>query len=146
LPFRDGEFDTITLSGVLEHIPEPERLCREIARVLSPGGKLLMNVPFYYWLHETPHDYYRYTEFALRRVMERSGMRVVEIQAVGGASEIVTDSFAKNVTRVPVAGNALSTLCQWITSTIIHTSLGRKISNATADGFPLGYFLVAVKG
>src|SRR6202035_1286172 len=33
LPFADGEFDTIILSDVLEHIAEPERLCGEIARV-----------------------------------------------------------------------------------------------------------------
>ena len=67
LPFMDGELDTIILSDVLEQIPQPEHLWKEMSRILSIGGKIIMNVPFYYWLHEGPHDYYRYTEFALRR-------------------------------------------------------------------------------
>jgi SAM-dependent methyltransferase len=145
LSFSDGEFDTIVLSDVLEHIPEPQQLCQEMARVLSPNGKLLMNVPFYYWLHERPHDYYRYTEFALRRLMERSGMQVLQLQAIGGAPEIMTDILAKNVVRVPLAGNAIAMLSQWATSAFVHTSMGRRLSDATSAVFPLGYFLVAAK-
>ncbi len=53
LPFAAGEFDTIILSDVLEHIPEPQQLWREMARVLSAQGRILLNVPFFYWLHET---------------------------------------------------------------------------------------------
>lgn len=145
LQFADGQFDTIVLSDVLEHIPEPEFLCREMARVLTPQGKLLMNVPFYYWLHEQPHDFYRYTEYALRRFMDRSGMEVVKLEVIGGAPEILTDLFAKNVARVPVAGNTVAMLGQWATSAFLRTPLGRKTSGATGRRFPLGYFLVAMK-
>jgi SAM-dependent methyltransferase len=145
LPFLDGEFNTIILSDVLEHIPEPDRLCREIARVLSPEGRLIMNVPFYYWLHEQPHDYYRYTEFALRRFMERSGMRTLHLQATGGSPEILADVFAKNVKPLPIVGTPLALLSQWAVSSFTHTSVGRRISAATARSFPLGYFLVAIK-
>jgi SAM-dependent methyltransferase len=145
LPFADGEFDTIILSDVLEHIAEPERLCREIARVLSPRGKLLMNVPFYYMLHEEPHDYYRFTEFALRRFMDRSGMQILQLQAIGGAPEVMLDVFTKNVMHVPVAGVPVATVSHWVTSALIHTSVGRRISEATARNFPLGYSLVAAK-
>jgi SAM-dependent methyltransferase len=145
LPFTDGEFDTILLSDVLEHIPEPERFCQEMARVLAPGGKLVMNVPFYYWLHEQPHDFYRYTEFALRRFMERCGMTVLHLEAIGGVPEILTDVFAKNIRRVPVVGKAVAALSQSVTGILTHTSIGRKISAATGRRFPLGYFMVAVK-
>jgi SAM-dependent methyltransferase len=145
LPFADGEFDTIILSDVLEHIAEPERLCAEIARVLSPNGKLLMNVPFYYMLHEEPHDYYRYTEFALRRLMDRSGLQILQLQAMGGAPEVMLDVFSKNVMHVPVAGVPVATVSHWVTSAFVHTSVGRRISEATARNFPLGYFLVAAK-
>jgi SAM-dependent methyltransferase len=145
LPFADGEFDTIVLSDVLEHIPEPDLLCREMARVLASQGKLLMNVPFYYWLHEQPHDFYRYTEFALRRFMERSGMQVLQLQAIAGAPEIVVDVFAKNIVRVPVVGAPVAMLSQWIAATVARTSLGRRLSADTSSKFPLGYFLVAEK-
>ena len=76
LPFGDSEFDTIILSDVLEHIPVPEHLWKEMARILSRNGKIIMNVPFYYCLHEAPHDCSRYTEFALRRFVEMSGLRL----------------------------------------------------------------------
>ena len=54
LPFGDAEFDTVVLSDVLEHIPQPELVWHEIARIMRSGGRLLMNVPFYYWIHERP--------------------------------------------------------------------------------------------
>ena len=104
LPFDDVSFDTIILSDVLEHIPQPELLWTEMARLLAPGGKLLMNVPFYYWLHEQPHDYYRYTEFGLRRFVDLAGLRLLELKSLGGAPEIMADIFAKNVQRVPHVG------------------------------------------
>ncbi|MCZ4313795.1 class I SAM-dependent methyltransferase [Comamonadaceae bacterium G21597-S1] len=145
LPFDDGEFDTILLSDVLEHIPEPELLWCEMARVLSINGKIIMNVPFCYWLHEQPYDYYRYTEHALRRFAARSGMSVVMLCSIGGAPEIIADVFAKNLLRAGRTGRAASLFVQWATFKIIDTKLGKKISDATKDSFPLGYFLVAQK-
>src|SRR5262249_6078777 len=117
----------------------------EITRMLAPGGKLIMNVPFFYWLHEQPHDYYRYTQFALRRFVQESGMRLIQLDALGGAPEIMTDIFAKNVLRVPLVGKALALLAQACTSAFIGTRLGRKVSAATGESFPFGYFLVAEK-
>jgi SAM-dependent methyltransferase len=77
LPFESASFDTVLLTDVLEHIPEPLNLMCEIARILRPGGKLILGVPFLYWLHEAPHDYYRYSEFALRRFCQLSGLHIV---------------------------------------------------------------------
>ena len=145
LPFLDGEFDTIILSDVLEHIPTPEALCREMARTLAPNGKLIVNVPFFYWLHEEPHDFYRYTEFALRRLVEGAGLELLSIESTGGSPEVMTDMFAKHVDHIPVLGNALAALAQWLTLSFVRTRWGRKISEATRKKFPLGYFLVATK-
>lgn len=145
LPFGDGTFDTVVLSDVLEHIPQPEGLCREIARVLAPGGKLIMNTPFYYWLHEQPHDYYRYTEFALRRFMERAGIQVVHIEAVGGAAEVMADILAKNVKRMPLLGMPAAIFIQGAVAAFCLTAPGRRITKATGPSFPLAYFLVAMK-
>jgi SAM-dependent methyltransferase len=145
LPFKDGEFDTIVLSDVLEHIPDPDRFCQEMARVLSAHGKLLMNVPYFYWLHEKPYDFYRYTEFALRRFMERSGMEVVELLATGGSPEVLADFLAKNVRRVPVIGAPTAIFSQWAVAAFTGTPIGRKVSVASGQTYPLGYFMVAGK-
>jgi SAM-dependent methyltransferase len=102
LPFEDCSFDTILLSDVLEHIYEPKSLLSEISRCLRTGGNLMLNVPFYYWLHEEPHDYYRYTYYALRRMIETCGLELRYFEGIGGAREVVVDVVSKRM----LAGNA----------------------------------------
>lgn len=145
LLFEANEFDTIILSDVLEHIPEPEHLWKEMARVLSLNGKLLMNVPFLYWLHEQPHDYYRYTEFALRRFVEKAGLKIVTLRPIGGAVEVVADILAKNSLRLGWVGQRFACLIQWMARTFGRTRFGKRVSEATGQTFPLGYFLIAEK-
>jgi SAM-dependent methyltransferase len=45
LPFRDETFDLIVMSTVAEHLTEPVPVFRELARVLRPGGRLLVLTP-----------------------------------------------------------------------------------------------------
>ncbi len=145
LPYGENEFDTIILSDVLEHIPQPEDLWREMSRVLTPGGTLLLNVPFYYCLHETPYDFYRYTEFALRRFAESSHFKVLELQAIGGVPEVLADVLAKQAQIIPMIGPGLAIALQSATSIFLKTGWGRKLSEKTRKSFPLGYFMVAEK-
>lgn len=143
LPFEAASFDTLVLSDVLEHLCEPQALWAEMARVLRPQGKVICSVPFFYWLHECPHDYYRYTEFALRRFAAQSLMRVLTLQPLGGSIEVMVDMFAKHLVRVPGVGVpaalGLQTLAlQWSLS-----RPGRRAIGKTSQYFPLGYLMVA---
>lgn len=45
LPYDDGTLDLVIASEVIEHAPDPERVLGEIARVLRPGGKLILTIP-----------------------------------------------------------------------------------------------------
>src|SRR5438876_2051852 len=99
LPLEDDRYDTVILSDVLEHIRKPEALLAEVARVLSPGGKLLLNVPFLYWLHEQPHDYFRYSEHALRSFIDDSKLRLVLLEGLGGAPEVLADVVGKHLSQ-----------------------------------------------
>jgi SAM-dependent methyltransferase len=45
LPLESGQFDHVVMLAVLEHLPEPEPVLREIHRVLAPGGSLIMTWP-----------------------------------------------------------------------------------------------------
>jgi SAM-dependent methyltransferase len=80
LPFESGSFDSVLLSDVLEHIRKPEKLITEIYRILKKDGVLIMNVPYYYCLHEEPFDYFRYTEFALKSMTSDAGLKVELLQ------------------------------------------------------------------
>jgi len=42
LPFADGAFDCVTCGYVLEHVPDPRTGLAELARVMSPGGRMLL--------------------------------------------------------------------------------------------------------
>jgi SAM-dependent methyltransferase len=145
LPFDEGVFDTVILSDVLEHIAEPARLWGEMARVLKPGGRLILNVPFFYCLHELPHDYYRYTRFALQRFAEQAGLKVLLLEASGGSVEVWADMFAKHLQFVPLIGRGVAAFVQWGASLLRKTRLGRRLGQTTAQAFPLGYFMVAEK-
>lgn len=146
LPFGDGSFDTIVLSDVLEHIPTPSALCHEIARILAPGGKLLMNVPFYYPIHEEPYDFYRYSRFALVRLLEGAALGVVSLEPVGGAPEIVADIVAKVALDGRGRLGALAAaVIQRAALAATSTAPGRRLSSGTRERFPLGYFAVAQK-
>lgn len=145
LPFENNQFNTIILSDVLEHMPEPEKLWKEMYRILEKDGILLLNVPFHYWIHERPYDFYRYTEFALRRFIENTGFQLILLEPMGGSPEVLTDMIAKHLQFIPFIGNILAIILQGFTSLFIKTRLGKKVSSSTAEAYPLGYFLVAKK-
>ena len=84
IPFSDAKFDSVVCTQVFEHLPHPYRGAREIARVLKPGGQLLLTVPQMNELHEEPHDYFRYTKYGLTVLFENVGLRLVHMEARGG--------------------------------------------------------------
>jgi SAM-dependent methyltransferase len=77
LPLADASFDGVLCSQVLEHVFTPEAFLREAGRVLRPGGRLVLTVPFVWDEHEQPQDYARYSSFGLRALLERTGYEVV---------------------------------------------------------------------
>lgn len=145
LPFESEQFDSILLSDVLEHIRKPEQLLKEIHRILHKDGVLILNVPYYYCLHEEPHDYYRYTEFALKSMTNDAGLELELLQRTGGTLEIMTDLFAKNIRPIPFIGKPLCQFSQFLTWQLLKVKPIWKLNQKTAAKFPLGYFLVAKK-
>ncbi|HEX5003123.1 MAG TPA: class I SAM-dependent methyltransferase [Bacteroidia bacterium] len=83
IPFEANTFDTVFCTEVMEHVPEPVRFISEIHRVLKPGGKLIMTTPFMVPLHEEPFDFFRYTKYGIKHLLESAGMRDVLITSFG---------------------------------------------------------------
>jgi SAM-dependent methyltransferase len=84
LPFQDGSFDACLNIVTLEHVRDPERVVCEMARVLRPGGSMLLIAPHEWEEHQQPHDYYRYTRFGLEYLLKSAGFAQVQITPVGG--------------------------------------------------------------
>ena len=84
LPFRDKAFATVFSSQVLEHVPEPWRMVAEMARVLEPGGHLILTAPHIWGLHEVPQDYFRFTCYGLEHLARRAGLQPIEVRPMAG--------------------------------------------------------------
>lgn len=145
LPLLSETFNTIILSDVLEHIAKPDELWREMFRILKPGGKVILNVPFFYKLHEIPHDYFRYTKYALQNFADSSGFKVILLKEMGGLPEVLIDLINKFFYSTPLIGKTISQLFQGTGGFFTRTRLGKKLSNKTKDHYPLGYFMIACK-
>ena len=102
IPLADAAVDSVLLTEVLEHCPQPDEVLKEISRVLKPGGFLFLTVPFIWPIHTVPHDEYRYTPFALRRLLEQAGLAGAQIEATGGRHAVLALTLGLWVRRRPL--------------------------------------------
>lgn len=79
LPFADTSFDVVVCLEVVEHVPNPARVLQEIRRVLKPGGRAYVSMPFLYPIHDAPHDYSRWTESGWRQMASACGFSIRRI-------------------------------------------------------------------
>jgi ubiquinone/menaquinone biosynthesis C-methylase UbiE len=84
LPFIDNSVDAILCTQVLEHVKYPEKVLQEFHRTLKVDGELFMTVPQGAGLHERPHDYFRFTSYALDFLFKKTGFNIVFIKPRGG--------------------------------------------------------------
>jgi SAM-dependent methyltransferase len=106
LPFADKSIHHVICLEVLEHVRWPDRLLAEVARVLKPGGQLLLSMPFVYPLHDAPHDYQRYTEHGLARSVTNAGLVIqaslTQGSAIRTAGLMMSLAIAGGITQAPI--------------------------------------------
>jgi SAM-dependent methyltransferase len=92
IPVEDASFDVILCTEVLEHVPDPSAALKEMARIVRPGGKLLITAPLGSGLHQRPFHFYGgvtpdwYCHFASRYSLD-----VIEISANGGLFKLIAE-------------------------------------------------------
>lgn len=91
--FKNNSYDTILCAQVLEHILHPWQALDEISRVLRHDGILILSVPHLSYLHGQPHDYFRFTKFALKNLLEERKMKVIKIIPAGGIFSFLLTPF-----------------------------------------------------
>jgi SAM-dependent methyltransferase len=85
--YADSTFDAVILWHVLEHLPRPDATLAEIARILKPGGRLILAVPNSgslqatwsgpNWFHlDLPRHLYHFDDKTLTRLVDRYGFQI----------------------------------------------------------------------
>jgi len=92
IPVANSSFDAIVCTEVLEHVPEPIKAVHELARILRPGGVMLLTAPLGCLLHQEPYHYYGgYTPYWYRRFLDEAGCDVVAIESNQGFFSLFSD-------------------------------------------------------
>lgn len=99
LPLAGGCVDLVFCSQVLEHVTDPAALLAECARVLRPGGALVLSAPFWWPLHEEPHDHWRFTCHGLDGLARRAGLQPLAIEADCGAMTVALVALIEALPR-----------------------------------------------
>ncbi len=141
-PVHDKKYDAVLAINVMEHLFNHQQFLKEVHRILVPGGKAIIAVPFLVQVHPSPHDYFRYTGEALKQLSKEAGFRDVSIMALGRgpftvASQIIFNILKFNFLRVPSI--FIANLLDYLIRTI-----DRK-GNFTAESYPLGFVVVVKK-
>ena len=90
LPFDDNYFDSILCSEVFEHVFNLDEVLKELHRVLQSNGKMLITCPFVWSEHEVPHDFARYTQFALTDILKKNGFEIIAFKKSGNFITAIT--------------------------------------------------------
>ncbi|MDD5570400.1 MAG: methyltransferase domain-containing protein, partial [Bacteroidales bacterium] len=146
LNLESNSFDTVLCSDVIEHIRKPYELFSEMTRILKSGGHLILGVPFLYCVHDSPHDYHRYTSFMLEEFCRINNLEIVKIEAYGGLPEILFDLNYKAVNYYNFPMKKI--ICYVLESTgkfFYKLKPVRKFSELSKHIFPMGYILIAKK-
>jgi SAM-dependent methyltransferase len=158
IPLTARSVDVVMAVEVLEHMARPDLLLSEAARVLRPGGRLIITVPFMFGVHDFM-DYFRYTPLGLEELLGRCGLSLTETQKRGGTF-VASTGLVRNLILNTIVGKpkdwrarGRTKQVRWLASTVVLTpwtlvtylaiGLDRVMDRDSVS--PPGYFFLCVR-
>jgi len=84
-----GPFAFILCTEVLEHVADWDAAFANFARLLGPGGRVLLTCPHLYPPHEVPYDFWRPTEHAIGYWAGRHGLTLRSAERLGSGWDVL---------------------------------------------------------
>lgn len=138
LPLPTNHFSYVIALNLLEHVYQPLKVVDNAYKHTAPGGWFVGAVPFMHQIHGSPHDFYRYTESALTRMLTEAGFVQVSVAPVGlGLCSLLYQFFGSKL-PFPSATMRISLA---LDSLLLNFSAVRKL----ALRIPQGYGFKALK-
>lgn len=149
IALKNESVDTLVSISVMEHLSEPQRFLNECHRILKKDGTFILQVPWQWWIHEAPHDYFRYTPYGLKHLFEKAGFTDVKVEPQSGFFTMWILKFNYFTTRLIVGPRIARLLIRifllplWFILQVIAPILDRLDRNWNLES--AGYYVVAKK-
>lgn len=152
-PFPDASFDHVLSVEVMEHVPDPSQFLGEVTRVLRKGGSLVLTVPWSARLHHIPHDYSRFSRFALGALLVSAGYTKIAVEERGNDIAVLANKLIVLSIRLLRPARTSRVLYGWPMSLVVlpvtlvfltAAHLAIRCGWGSAED-PLGYGVVAEK-
>jgi SAM-dependent methyltransferase len=96
IPLDNASMDFILCTEVLEHVPNPIEALREICRLITPGGHLVITTPFTSGLHQTPFHYYAgFSPYWFQHYSEIFSLDLLECSPHGGFFRLMAQELGR---------------------------------------------------
>jgi len=143
-PCCDACADAVVCTEVLEHVLEPEKVLAEAYRVLGPGGRLILSMPFMARVHDDPRDHQRYTATKLSALLIKVGFRKVAVHSQGLYYSVLADMLRGGLARLrPAAVRWALALCAVPVMDWLVRHEERAAPSAFVASHVAGHFVVA---
>lgn len=138
--FEGIKFQNVLLFNVLEHIFSFKNCLKNSYEILAKNGNFYGSTPFFFRIHESPNDYFRYTEQGLKIMLKEAGFKNISIKVIGGGIFLCFyNSISTILSKIPLLNNLILIFCQILDFIIsLFSKNFKKI-------YPLGYFFFAEK-
>ena len=128
-------FKNVLLFNVLEHIYNYKNCLKNCYSILDKDGFFYGSTPFFFRIHGSPNDYFRYTEQGLIKALDEAGFKNIQVRILNGGIFICFYNSISMITKkIPLLNNFLLIICQTLDALIALFSKDMK------NIHPLGYF------